>query len=109
MSTQEKPPALNLRQLYYFLTLADHGSISAAADSLGMAQPSLSENIAKLERSLGVKLAIRGARGVELTEAGVALTARGKQILQMSESMVEGVQSIGTSTTGQVTVALPLP
>ena len=68
MSRHEKPGSnLNFKRLSYFLALAEHGSISAAANALNMAQPSLSENIAKLEDELGTKLAIRGARGVQMT------------------------------------------
>lgn len=78
MKTVDTAPTVDLRQIYYFIALADHGSISAAAEALGMAQPSLSENMAKLERRLNVKLALRAARGVELTEAGRALAARGR-------------------------------
>lgn len=107
MKTTGIAPALDLRQLHYFLTLADHGSISAAAESLGMAQPSLSENIAKLERRLGVKLAIRGARGVEMTEAGSTLVARGRQLLQSAQSVVDSIHTIGSSAAGLVAVALP--
>jgi len=107
MKTIGAAPGLDLRQLYYFLALAEHGSISAAAESLGMAQPSLSENIAKLERRLGVQLAIRGARGVEMTEAGTTLVARGRQLLQSAQSLVDSVQTIGTSAAGLVSVALP--
>jgi LysR family transcriptional regulator, nitrogen assimilation regulatory protein len=107
MKTVDLMPMLELRQLYYFLALADHGSISAAAEALGMAQPSLSENVAKLERRLNVKLVLRGARGVELTEAGRAFTARGRQLLQMSQSLVEAVQAVGGAAVGHVAVGLP--
>ena len=107
MKTADTVPTLELRQLYYFLALADHGSISAAAEALGMAQPSLSENVAKLERRLNVKLALRSARGVELTEAGRAFAVRGRQLLQMSQSVVEAVQAVGGAAAGQVAVGLP--
>ena len=70
--------ALKLKQLSYFLTLAEYGSISAAANALNMAQPSLSENIAKLERQLDVQLAIRGSRG-EWQLAALEVTHRPDQ------------------------------
>lgn len=107
MKSVDSAPCLDLRQLYYFLTLAEHGSISAAAESLGMAQPSLSENVAKFERRLNVKLAVRGARGVEMTEAGTAMVSRGRQLLQMAQSLVEAVQAIGSTAVGNVSVSLP--
>ena len=61
---------MTLQQLTYFLAAVEHGSFSAAAESLFMAQPSLSEQIRRLEAELGVALFARGGRGLELTEAG---------------------------------------
>ena len=60
---------MTLQQLAYFLSAAEHGSFSAAADSLHMAQPSLSEQIRRLEAELGVSLFARTGRRLELTEA----------------------------------------
>ena len=61
---------MTLQQLTYFLAAAEHGSFSAAAESLFMAQPSLSEQIRRLEAELGVPLFVRIGRGLRLTEAG---------------------------------------
>ena len=61
---------MTLQQLTYFLAAATHKSFSAAADSLLLSQPSLSEQIRRLEAELGVALFMRAGRGVELTEAG---------------------------------------
>ena len=63
---------MTLQQLEYFLAAAEHRSFSAAADSLLMAQPSLSEQIRRLEAELGAPLFVRARRGLELTEAGQA-------------------------------------
>ena len=98
---------LSFRQLNYFLALADHGSISAAANALNMAQPSLSENIAKLEKQLEAQLAIRGARGVRLTEAGMALALRSRAILKNFEEMVEEIRQISGEPRGPVSIGLP--
>ena len=100
-------PALDLRQLCYFLALAEHGSISAAAAALNMAQPSLSENIAKLENKLEVKLAVRGARGIQLTEAGMALAKRGSDIIGSVDSLVEEVRQLGGEPRGPVSIGIP--
>ena len=67
---------MTLQQLTYFLAAAEHGSFSAAAESSVMAQPSLSEQIRRLEAELGVPLFARAGRGLELTEAGPAAAAR---------------------------------
>src|SRR4051812_18035791 len=61
---------MTLQQLTYFLAAAEHGSFSAGAESLFMAQPSLSEQIRRLEGELGVPLFARVGRGLALTEAG---------------------------------------
>lgn len=99
--------ALKFKQLTYFLSLAEHGSISAAASALNMAQPSLSENIAKLERQLEVQLAIRGSRGIQLTQAGTLLVERGKQILKSVDDLVDELRLLGGEPRGPVSVGFP--
>ena len=54
--------------LRYFVAIADAGSIGAAADALYLAQPSLSEQLRKLERTIGYDLFVRSPRGVIPTE-----------------------------------------
>lgn len=99
--------ALKLKQLSYFLTLAEYGSISAAANALNMAQPSLSENIAKLERQLDIQLAIRGSRGIQMTEAGMLLVERGRAILDSVNRLVEDLRQLSGEPRGPVSVAFP--
>jgi len=98
---------LNFKQLSYFLALAEHGSISAAASALNMAQPSLSENIAKLERLLDVQLAIRGSRGVQLTEAGDLLARRGSEVLKNVDELIGEIRSLNGEPRGPVSVGFP--
>jgi len=108
MATIEKTHALlNFRQLSYFIALAEHGSISAAASAINMAQPSLSENIAKLEKMLDVQLAIRGSRGIQMTEAGVVLAQRGSEILKSLDSLVEDIRSLNGEPRGPISIGLP--
>lgn len=99
--------ALKLKQLSYFLTLADYGSISAAANALNIAQPSLSENIAKLERQLDVQLAIRGSRGVQMTEAGMMLADRGQEILDSVDNLVNDLRLLTGEPRGPVSIGFP--
>lgn len=98
---------LKLRQLSYFLTLAEYGSISAAANALNMAQPSLSENIAKLERQLDVQLCLRGSRGIQLTEAGNLLVERGADILKAVDGLVDDLRMLSGEPRGPVSVGFP--
>jgi len=59
-----------LRQLRYFVAVAEEGQMTAAAQKLHLAQPALSQGIAQLERQLGVELLRRNPHGVTLTPAG---------------------------------------
>ncbi|WP_417210532.1 LysR family transcriptional regulator [Antarctobacter sp.] len=102
-----KKGTLRFRQLGYFLTLAEYGSISAAANALNMAQPSLSENIAKLERQLEVQLAIRGTRGIQLTEAGTKLVERGTEIMKAVDDLVTELRALSEEPRGPVAVGFP--
>jgi DNA-binding transcriptional LysR family regulator len=63
---------MNLRQLGYFLKIAELQSFTRAANVLHVAQPSLSRQIQPLEQDLGVLLFVRSDKGAKLTEAGHA-------------------------------------
>ena len=65
--------SLDLKRLRYFRAIAEHGSLSAAARALNLAQPALSHHVTALETGLGVKLLERRHDGVALTEAGQLL------------------------------------
>ena len=66
----------SLRQIRYFLSVADLGGFTPAAAALFVAQPALSRQIAQLEEELGFPLFIREPRGVRLTEAGALFRQR---------------------------------
>ena len=72
---------MTLQQLQYFLAAVDRGSFSAAAEALHLAQPSLSEQVRRLEAELGVTLFERVGRGLVLTEAGRALRPHAEAVL----------------------------
>ena len=63
-------PLMDLKQIYYFLSVADNGSFSRASEKLYIAQTALSRQIRMLEESLDIELFIRHGRGVVLTQAG---------------------------------------
>jgi DNA-binding transcriptional LysR family regulator len=93
---------LTLQQLTYFLAAAEHGSFSAAAESLLMAQPSLSEQIRRLEAELGVPLFMRVGRGLELTEAGRLLRPHAERTLAEAQEALESVREVREMTGGTV-------
>jgi LysR family nitrogen assimilation transcriptional regulator len=101
------PSALDLRQLEYFIAVADSGTISRASAQLGIAQPTLSEALLRFERQLGVKLLIRGVRGIELTEAGSVLAEYGRNILRSVEHALTDVRQHDSAIQGMVSIALP--
>ena len=93
---------MTLQQLTYFLAAVEHGSFSAAAESLLMAQPSLSEQIRRLEAELGVPLFMRVGRGLELTEAGRLLRPHAERTLAEAQEALESVREVRELTGGTV-------
>ena len=74
---------MELRVLQYFLAVAQEQSISAAAQSLHLTQPTLSRQLRELEEELGKQLMIRGSRKITLTEEGMLLRKRAEEILDL--------------------------
>jgi DNA-binding transcriptional LysR family regulator len=93
---------MTLQQLTYFLAAVEHGSFSAAAQSLFMAQPSLSEQIRRLEAELGVPLFARAGRGLELTEAGRLLRPHAERTVAAAQEAAESVREVRDLTGGTV-------
>lgn len=70
-----------LRQIEYFVAVAEHGAFGTAADALAVSQPSLSKQLSTMEDELGVRLFERSSRRVALTPTGKAVLARARSIL----------------------------
>lgn len=79
---------MELKQLHYFLTVAEHLSFSRAAEALYISQPALSYQIAELERELGAPLFIRDRREVSLSPAGAALVPLARDTLEASRRIL---------------------
>jgi DNA-binding transcriptional LysR family regulator len=94
---------VTLQQLQYFLAAVQHGSFSAAAESLHLAQPSLSEQIRRLEAELGSPLFARGGRGLELTEAGRLLRPHAERTLAAADEARASVREVTQLTGGTAT------
>ena len=80
---------MNSKQLFYFVSVAETGSFTAAAQKLGLSQPPLSKQIMLLEEELGVILLKRGSRKAELTEEGTYLYGQAKNILSMMDTTAQ--------------------
>ena len=75
-------------ELRYFVTVADEGQITRAAEKLRIAQPALSRAIAHLEAQLGVRLLERNPRGVTLTDAGAAFLQKARDVVTAQNAFV---------------------
>jgi len=94
-------------QLKAFLKIAELGSISRAAVSLGFAQPSLSQQLLRLEDEVGFQLFVRTARGVIITEAGRVFREHARQILVSAEQAIQDARQLKAEASGQVIFAMP--
>ena len=97
---------MNLKQLEYFVAIAEEGQITAAARRLHISQPPLSYELRELERELDTQLVRRGPRGVTLTEAGRLLHERATRILAMATATAREVSSVGKGLTGTLAIAV---
>lgn len=95
---------MNLRQLEYFLAVVKARSLTGAAASLGVAQPTLTKSIRALETELGVSLFRRLPRGVEVTEFGRGLLRHAESVnIQMRDAAKE-IASLRGGASGAVTI-----
>ena len=93
---------LSLHQLRCFLATYEHGSLTAAAQELGYAQPSVSEQIRSLEKSLGAQLFRRVGRGVVPTTVGDSLRPHAEATLAAADEARRAVQSVVALETGTI-------
>jgi LysR family nitrogen assimilation transcriptional regulator len=98
---------MDLRQLRYFLAVAEHGSILKASQALRVAQPSISTHLRNLEEEFGVVLFERSARGVVATSEGQELIRHARLILKSADDARESLRSRSDSPVGRVTFAIP--
>ncbi|MCP2256409.1 DNA-binding transcriptional regulator, LysR family [Streptoalloteichus tenebrarius] len=111
-------PRFTLRQLRYFVTIAECGTLSEAASRLHVAQPTLSQALTDLERALRVQLCVRRrAHGITLTPSGHQVLRQARHLLRQAEDLesaasgqgsLTGVLSVGCYVTLAPTVLPPL-
>lgn len=95
---------MEIRQLNYFIAVAEERHFGRAAQRLHMAQPPLSQQIRQLEQQLGVRLLDRTTRRVDLTAAGQVLLDRGRRILNDLEALEADVYQVGQGVMGVLRV-----
>ncbi|USX22060.1 LysR family transcriptional regulator [Oxalobacteraceae bacterium OTU3REALA1] len=96
---------LELRQLRYFVTVAEELHFGKAALRLHMTQPPLSQTIQALEQLLGAALFERSRRGVTLTPAGIALLPEARRLLAQAQELPQLVQRAAAGEVGRLTLA----
>jgi DNA-binding transcriptional LysR family regulator len=96
---------MSLRQLHYFLAVAEGLNFGRAAQRLNIAQPPLTRQIQQLEQELGVQLFNRTSRRVELIEVGDLFVDEAHRILDQIEQSLRTVQRAGRGEVGQLVIA----
>ena len=107
--TDERDPlpsldGIELRQMRYFLAVADELNFTRAAERLHLAQQALSASIRRLEEQLGVALFVRSTRKVELTAAGEVLVEGARVVVAAAAEAVERVQQVAEGRSGRITI-----
>lgn len=95
---------MELRVLKYFLTVAQEGTITKAAEILHVTQPTLSRQLKQLEDDLGTSLMIRTNSQITLTEAGLLLEQRAKEILELADRTSHDLRHRKSSFGGTVSI-----
>lgn len=98
---------MDVRQLRYFVSIVDYGSLGKAAEKLFVAQPSLSQQMARLEEELGVSLLLRSNHGVSPTSAGEAMYRHARLVLRQMEQLKQEVTKGVGAESGTVAIGLP--
>ena len=97
---------MDIRQLRYFISVAEEGNFSRAAERLHISQPPLSQQIKALEESLRVTLFVRGRHGARLTRAGEALLVRARSIVSDCDSVEKFVRRVADGLEGYLRICI---
>ena len=98
---------MDLKQLEYFVRVAELGSFTRAAQALNIAQPALSRQVRLLEVELRQNLLVRNGRGATPTQAGQLLMEHGRGILHQVERAREELGRVRSGLSGRVALGLP--
>ena len=95
---------MDIRTMQYYLAVVREGTISAAAEALHVAQPSLSRQMKELEEELGASLFERGNRKITLTEEGMVLRKRAEEMVRLMQMTEEEISQIKNHVSGSVRI-----
>ncbi|MDN7967730.1 LysR substrate-binding domain-containing protein [Burkholderia multivorans] len=98
---------MDFKQLQYFARIAELGNMTRAAETLHVAQPALSQQIANLENELDARLFDRGVYGVRTTPAGETLYRYAKSLLKQLEDARQAISNEVDQPSGQVVIGIP--
>jgi len=98
---------MELRQLEYFIAIAETGAFSRAAIRLGIGQPVLSRQMKALAHELGAELFHRTGRGIVLSEAGKLLEQHARGVIETTAGAKRAIHSLGTAPSGRVVIGMP--
>ena len=98
---------MDLKQLEYFVAVAERGSVSRSAVAMNVSQPTISRNLNLLEQELGQRLLERTGRGVKLTDAGQSLLVHAKVMLNAATQARFEIKEMRSDPTGRVIIGLP--
>src|SRR5262245_31977181 len=93
---------MELRDLEYFVAVAEHGHLGRAAEFLRLSQPALSKGLGRLEGAMQVKLFRRNARGMELTAEGSLLLLRARELRQSVRNVAREVSDVSRGHAGHI-------
>ena len=93
---------MEFRVLQYFLAVAREQSLSGAAESLHLSQPTLSRQLKDLEDELGKQLFTRSNKGIALTEEGMILRKRAEEIVQLMKKTEDEIALADEAVSGEI-------
>jgi len=97
---------MDIRQLRYFIAIAEEKQITAAAKKLHMTQPPLSQQLSAMEEEVGVKLVSKSGKFLELTDAGKALYQNALNIVNLMEESNIEIKEIGSGVRGKLLIGV---
>jgi len=97
---------MDLRQLEYIIAIAEHESISKAAEALYISQSGLNQQLIKLEKELNIQLFYRTTHHLELTQAGRIYVKNAKEIMTIKKNTYTQIEDLVDSTTGTIELGL---